>query len=111
LNKASQNKDDAGKFLAFLASDEAMEIYGKAGGTPPVPSVLKALEPARPEFPLVGQYAADFGFVVKGGTSAQAVPVYEVLAENFSAYWAGQQDLDTTLQKAQAGMAEKFAAK
>lgn len=111
LNKASENKDDAGKFLAFLASDAAMEIYGKAGGTPPVPGVLKALEGQRPEFPLVGEYAAAYGFVVKGGTSAQAVPVYEVLAENFSAYWAGQQDLDTTLQKAQAGMAEKLAAK
>lgn len=76
-----------------------------------MPAILKALEGSRPEFPLVGQLAAEYGFVVEGGTSAQAVPVYEVMAENFSAYWAGQQDLATTVQKVQTRMAERIAAK
>jgi multiple sugar transport system substrate-binding protein len=108
LNKASENKDDAGKFLAYLASEEAMRIYGEAGGTPPVPAVLESLKAKRPEFPLVGEHAAEYAFVVKGGTSAQAVPVYEVLAENFSGYWAGQLDLDTALANARKGMEERL---
>ena len=64
MNKASQNKEDAGKFVAYLASEEAMEVYGKAGGTPPVPAVLEALAEQRPEFPLVGEHADQYGFVV-----------------------------------------------
>ena len=55
--------------------------------------------------------AAKYAFVVKGGTSAQAVPVYEILAQNFSGYWAGQLDLDTALKNASAGMAERLSAK
>lgn len=108
LNKASQNKADAGKFLAYLASEEALKMYGAAGGTPPVPGVLEQLVDTRPEFPLVGEHAAKYGFVVKGGTSAAAVPIYEVMAQNFSGYWAGQIDLDTALANTAKGMAERL---
>ncbi|MFO1037562.1 MAG: sugar ABC transporter substrate-binding protein [Geminicoccaceae bacterium] len=109
LNKASPNKEDAGKFLAYLASEEAMEIYGKAGGTPPVPKVLEGLAAQRPEFKNVADDAAAYAFVVKGGTGAQAVPIYEVLAQNFTAYWAGQTDAATALSKAAEGMAQKLS--
>lgn len=109
LNAASENKEAAGKFLAWLASEEAMRIYGEAGGTPPFPAVLEELAGQRPEFPLVGQYAADYGFVVTGGTAAYAVPVYEVLSEAFSGYWAGQGDVDSALAAAAAGIAERVA--
>ena len=108
LNKASTHKDEAGKFLAYLASDDAMRTYGQAGGTPPVPAVLGALKDKRPEFPLVGDYAAKYAFVIDSGTTAQAVPIYEVLAQNFSGYWAGQLTLDQALQNAQRGMEEKL---
>ena len=106
MNKASQNKEDAGKFVTYLASAEAMEVYGKAGGTPPVPAVLAALKDQRPEFPLVGEHADQYGFVVTGGTAANAVPIYEVLAEHFSSYWAGLSDLDSALSAAAEGMRE-----
>jgi multiple sugar transport system substrate-binding protein len=62
----------------------------------------------RPEFPLVGDDAAKYAFVEAGGTSAQAVPIYEVLAQNFSGYWAGQLGLDQALQNAQKGMEDKL---
>jgi len=109
MNAASEAKDAAGAFLGYLASEEAMSLYGEAGGTPPVPAVLEALKDRRPEFPLVGQHAADHGFVVSGGTFAEAVPIYEIMAENFSGYWAGQLDLDTALANVEAGMAEALA--
>jgi multiple sugar transport system substrate-binding protein len=111
MNKASKEKEQAGKFLAYLASEAAMKIYAEAGGTPPMPSVLAALADKRPEFPLVGQYAADYGYVVNGGTAAYAVPVYEALAENLSAAWAGQKSIDEALAGAEAGMTKAMQAK
>lgn len=108
LNTASKNKADAGKVLAWLATKDAMTVYAQAGGTPPVPEILKAMASARPEFPLVGDFVDRYGFVVTGGTAAYAVPVYEVLAEKFSAFWAGQLDLDTALKQAAEGMADRI---
>jgi multiple sugar transport system substrate-binding protein len=104
LNKASAHQADAGRFLTWLATPAAMTVYGKAGGTPPMPAVLEALSAERPEFKLVGDYAAKYGFVVKGGTAAYAVPVYTALAEAFSGYWAGQGDAADALGKATQGM-------
>ncbi len=109
MNAASQNKDEAGAFLAWLASEEAMEIYARAGGTPPVPSVLAGMADTRPEFPLVGEYADAYGFVVNGGTAAEAVPMYEAIAQAFSAVWAGQISIEEGLAQAKAGM-EALAA-
>ncbi|MGO4125777.1 sugar ABC transporter substrate-binding protein [Inquilinus sp. YAF38] len=108
LNTASKNKADAGKVLAWLATKDAMTVYAQAGGTPPVPEILKAMAAARPEFPLVGDFVDRYGFVVTGGTAAYAVPIYEVLAEKFSAFWAGQLDLDTALKQAAEGMADRI---
>ena len=65
LNKASTHKEAAGKFLASSPRRTPCEVYGKAGGTPPVPAVLDALKASRPEFPLVGDYAAKYGFVIR----------------------------------------------
>lgn len=104
MNTASQNKEQAGIFLGWLATEDAMKVYGAAGGTPPVPSVLQAMAADRPEFPLVGQYAADYGFVVNGGTAAQAVPTYEAIATAFSAVWSGQVSIEEGLAQAKAGM-------
>lgn len=111
LNKASVNQADAGKFLSWLARPVAMTVYGRAGGTPPMPAVLEALAGDRPEFKLVGDYAARYGFVVDGGTAAYALPVYTALAEAFSGYWAGQGSVDAALSKASDGMAQAMQRK
>ncbi len=69
-----------------------------------MPSVLESMAGERPEFPLVGQYAADYGFVVNGGTAAQAVPTYEAIATAFSSVWSGQVTIDEGLAQAKAAM-------
>lgn len=104
LNKASTHKDQAGQFLAFLATEPAMTLYAKAGGTPPMPAVLDALGAGRPDLALVGKYAAEYGFVIRGGTGAQAVPIYEALAQDLSAAWAGQKPIPEALHNAQADL-------
>lgn len=108
LNKAAPNAADAGKFLGYLAGEEAMRIYGAAGGTPPVPAVLDALADKRPEFALVARTAAADGFVVKGGAGAGAVPIYNLMAQHFSAYWAGGEDIDAALKAVNDGMAAQL---
>ncbi len=111
LNKASPHQADAVKFLTWLATPAAMTVYGEAGGTPPMPSVLQALSAKRPEFKLVGDYATNYGFVVDGGTAAYAVPVYNALADAFSGYWAGQIPVDKALSQAQSAMTAAMAQK
>ena len=41
------------------------------------------------------------------GSGTSAVPIYEVMAEKFSGYWAGKGNPDTALKEAAAAMAER----
>ncbi|MGO9411307.1 MAG: ABC transporter substrate-binding protein [Spirochaetia bacterium] len=104
LNNASKNKDDAGKFLVYLLSQDAMEIYAKAGGTPPVSPVLNAMASTRPDFSKVAEYLDTYGYVINGGTASYAVPVYQILADELSAVWAGQKSIDAALSSAASRM-------
>lgn len=104
LNNASEKKDAAGKFMAWLGSEAAMKIYAEAGGLPPVESVLRSMAAKRPEFPLVADHIKKYGFVVNGGTAAYAVPVYTALAQEFSAVWAGTKSVDDALKAATEAM-------
>ena len=106
VNNASEKKDAAGKFMAWLGSEAAMRVYAEAGGLPPVTSVLKGLAAKRPEFPLVADHISKYGFVVNGGTAAYAVPVYTALAQEFSAVWAGTKSVDDALKAATQAMTQ-----
>jgi multiple sugar transport system substrate-binding protein len=104
MNASSLHKEAAGKFVNYLFTADAMEVYGRAGGAPPVSSVLSGLSDLRPEFPTVAQYLEEFAYVVNGGTADYAVPVYEVLAEEFSSVWAGEQSIEVALTNAEMRM-------
>ena len=110
MNKSSDKKDAAGKFAAWLFSEEAMKVYADAGGLPPVGSVLRGMATQRPEFPIVAEHLGKYGVVVNGGTAAYAIPVYTALAEQFSAVWAGQKSVDDALKAATEAM-NKLAGK
>jgi multiple sugar transport system substrate-binding protein len=43
---------------------------------------------------------------MNGGTSANALGIYEAQAKEFTGYWAGTQDLDTTMKNITASMTE-----
>lgn len=107
INKASVNKEGANKFIGWLASPEAMEIYAKAGGSPALTDSLVAkISGDRPDLVKVGQFAGSYGFVMNGGTSAKALQIYELQAKEFTAYWSGAKSLDDALAAASAGMAD-----
>ncbi len=104
LNAASKNKEAAGKFLTYLGSESAMQTYAEAGGTPPVSSVLTGMASSRPDFAKVAEYVDKYGFVEAGGTAPWAVPVYQILSDEFSAVWGGQTSIQAALSAAQSRM-------
>jgi multiple sugar transport system substrate-binding protein len=107
LNKASTHKAEAVKFLNWLASQEAMVLYAKAGGSPALaPAVTATLAADRPDLVKLGQYAGSYGFVMRGGTSAKALQIYELQAKEFTAYWSGTKSLDDALAAVSTGMAD-----
>ena len=106
MNASSTKKEAAGSFVDYLFTQAAMEVYAGAGGTPPVAAVLEGQTEQRPEFAQVADYLEQYAFVVNGGTAASAVPIYEILAEEFSGVWAGQQSIDEALASASERMTE-----
>lgn len=107
LNANAENKEGAIAFLNWLASEEAALTYAGAGGAPALaPAVSAQIAEERPDLVTLGEYAGAYGFVMRGGTSASALSVYELQAAEFTGYWAGEQSLDEALANTAAGMAD-----
>jgi multiple sugar transport system substrate-binding protein len=107
LNARAANPDGAKAFLAWLSTEEAALAYAKASGAPALaPEVVAKIAAERPDLVKLGEFAGEYGFVMQGGTSANALSVYELQAKEFTGYWSGAQDLDTAIKNTQAGMEE-----
>lgn len=107
INKNSDHKDGAVKFLNWLATAEAMELYAKAGGSPALVDAETAkLAADRPDLVKLGQFAGQYGFVMNGGTAAKTLPVYELQAKEFTGYWAGTESEDQAIANVAKGMAD-----
>ena len=109
MNASGERKEAAGRFVNYLFTQQAMRIYAEAGGSPPVMPVMEALRDRRPDFPLMARFLEEYAYVVNGGTAAYAVPVYEIMAEEFSAVWAGDQTIEQALSAAETRMARAVA--
>ena len=110
LNAASENKEDALKFLRWLGTSvEANTMYADLGGAPPVvDAIMDVIAAKRPDMPLMGAHAGKYGFVMDGGTSEHALGIYTIMAENFTGYWAGQISEDEAIANVEAAVAEAF---
>jgi len=107
LNAAAENKDGAIAFLQWMSTEEAALAYARAGGAPGLATATAAqLAAERPDLVQVGEYASTYGFVMNGGTSENALSVYEAQAKEFTGYWAGTQDLDTAMANITAAMTD-----
>lgn len=105
LNAAAPNREGALAFLEWLSMEEAALAYARAGGAPGLaPETAAKIADERPDLVQVGEFASTYGFVMRGGTSAEALSVYEAQAQEFTGYWAGTQDLDTAIANAEAAM-------
>ncbi|EYD74967.1 hypothetical protein Rumeso_03479 [Rubellimicrobium mesophilum DSM 19309] len=107
VNKNAENPEGAQQFLQWLATPAAMEIYAKAGGAPGLTgAALDAVKGDRPDLAQLGDYAANYGYVMRGATSANALSVYELQAKEFTGYWAGSETLDEALANTTTGMTD-----
>lgn len=110
LNKNSEKQDEAKAFLAWLAGADAMKLYAKEGGSPPLAEgPMAEIAGDRPEMLLMGEHAAKYGFVMDGATSAKALGIYTNQAENFTGYWTDEIDLDTAIANVTADMQKALA--
>lgn len=107
LNAAAENKDGATAFLEWLSTEEAALAYARAGGAPGLTNAtVGAISDDRPDLVQVGDYASNYGFVMNGATSENALSVYEAQAEEFTGFWAGTQDLDEAMTNITATMSD-----
>lgn len=110
INAAAENPEGAERFLQWLATPEAMATYARAGGAPGLAGdALAAVAGERPDLAQLGDYAVNYGYVMRGATGANALAVYERQAADFTGYWAGTVTLDEALASAAEGMAELLA--
>jgi multiple sugar transport system substrate-binding protein len=104
LSKYSKNKSAALDFLAFLASEEAMQIYGDNGGLPGVEDILMAMGEDRPETPLLAEHIKEYGFVES--TEGETMSILEVMANRLTGIWAGQYGVEEGLELIQEEVEE-----
>ena len=105
LNAKAANPEGARAFLEWLSTEEAALAYARASGAPALtPEVVAKVASERPDLVKLGEFAGEYGFVMRGATSANALSVYELQAKEFTGYWSGAEDLDTALTSTQAGM-------
>ncbi|MFV0334603.1 MAG: extracellular solute-binding protein [Tropicimonas sp.] len=110
INKSGKNTEGAAAFLRWLATPEAMEVYAKAGGAPGLTGpALDAVAEERPDLVPLGSFASEYGYVMRGATSASALSVYELQAKAFTGYWGDVSSLDDALAEAASGMADLLA--
>ena len=103
-NKFSENPEATQKWLAFLATEEAMGIYAEAGGVPSMPGILSGMVDTNASFENMIEYANEIGY------SRPPVPrefdIYAALAEELSLAWLGQEAPADAAAAADAAMAE-----
>ncbi len=107
INKNAKNKAGAVKFLQWLSTEDAALSYAENGGSPALaPDVVAKIAAQRPDLVTLGQYAGEYGLVMNGASSANALSIYELQAKEFTGYWSGQESLDDALKNTEEGMAK-----
>ena len=102
LNKYSENKGAAKKFLSYLATEDAMTQYAEAGGIPAIPAVLEAKADLNPAFAQVSETITENGF--SEPVFPQTFQAYSKIAEDLSGAWVGQTDIDQALDTANTNL-------
>lgn len=107
VNASGKNVEGAEAFIQWLSTAEAATTYALNGGAPGLTAdVVAGIASERPDLVPLGEFASNYGFVMRGATSAKALSVYELQAKEFTGFLSGGQSLDEALAKTTAGMEE-----
>ncbi|MET7966237.1 extracellular solute-binding protein [Micromonospora sp. NPDC005305] len=104
LNKYSQNKAAAKKFLSYLAAPDTMATYAEAGGIPAMPAVLEQKAAVNPAFTSIAESIDKYGYTAP--VFPNTFQAYSKLAEELSAAWVGEKDAASALKAANANLQE-----
>lgn len=104
LNKFSNNRSSAVKWMAYLATVPAMKVYATAGGVPSMPSILNGMVSKNASFANIIEYAGRFGYSESAGP--REFDIYASLAEVLSPAWAGQKTSADVAAAADAAIAK-----
>lgn len=99
LNKYSKNKKAALKWMNYLTTNDAMDIYAENGGIPPIESVLNDMGKEKPALPIMAEHIKKYGF--SEPTLPETQKILETLAKDLSPAWVGEKDINSALEKAQ----------
>jgi len=101
LNKASKNKKEAFKFIAWLTTTKPMLDYLKFGGFPPLRSVFSNPEAIkeRTEIPELLPILSNYAYAMTN--HPEVFTIYTILAKHISAAWTGQKSVSHSLSDAQ----------
>lgn len=102
LNKYSNNKTAATKFLNYLAKPAAMTIYAQAGGIPAMPAVLTQQASLNPAFPMISESIDKYGYAEP--VFPNTFQAYSKLAEDLSGAWVGTTDATSALKTANSDL-------
>lgn len=106
LNKYSEKKESAIKWLSYLGTEKAQLAYAEAGG---IPSVADVLREQAEDNPVLGHLAEDvetYGYVEERFDNATQYQGFVALGNALSAGWVGDDTDEAAVQKAQEAMAE-----
>ncbi|MFW6381291.1 MAG: ABC transporter substrate-binding protein [Bacillota bacterium] len=98
LNKYSDNKEEASKFLTYLATTDAMEMYHENGGLPPVTGVINDV---------YAQNIDEYGFTEYIGR--ETTPIFEEMARYLGEAWSNQMSPEEALQAADEAVNDVLA--
>ena len=97
INTNSSHKKEAARFFTYLCTEEANDIYAKAGGIPPAESILVGMSDTRPDFTKMAENVSKYGRSLTPNAG-----LYEVmLIENLSNAWAGAISVENALKQLQ----------
>lgn len=103
LNKASENKEAALKWMEYLSSEEAMLKFAAAGGIAAMPKVLQE-DTQDPTFPLIAEHIEEYGF--NPPALPRAYEAFTMISDRISPAWVGSETAVDALAAAQSGLEE-----
>ncbi len=103
LNKYSKNQAAAIKWMHYLATVPAMQIYANNGGVPSMPSILKGMISKNPTFANVISYGNGIGYSESAGP--HEFDIYAAIAQALSPMWAGTKTPDQVAPDADTAIA------
>lgn len=97
LNKYSNNKEASLKWMEYLTTSEANELYAESGGITAMAEVMEASD--KEILGITSEFIGEYGYAPP--TLPETNKIIEILADNLSGGWVGERDINEALDKSQ----------